>query len=128
MFSTSSSNILVNYKINEFLIFLKIKTNINSKENKENKTLEEELPSMDLIIFLFYLMMYRHKEMPFVIQSCAWSRNENAGIHPSIVFKPFISLSFTRFLFPWLIVVPLSSQEVDGVRKEKERLTAYGLE
>ena len=41
---------LVNYKINEFLIFLKIKTNINSKENKENKTLEEELPSMDLII------------------------------------------------------------------------------
>ena len=59
---------LVNYKINEFLIFLKIKTNINSKENKENKTLEEELPSMDLIIFLFYLMMYRHKEMPFVIQ------------------------------------------------------------
>jgi hypothetical protein len=25
--------------------------------------------------------------------------------------------------FPRLIVVPLSSQEVDGVRKEKERLT-----
>ena len=30
----------------------------------------------------------------------------------------------SRFLFPRLIVVPLSSQEVDGVRKEKERLTA----
>jgi hypothetical protein len=28
------------------------------------------------------------------------------------------------FLFPPLIVVPLSSHEVDGVRKEKERLTA----
>ena len=26
--------------------------------------------------------------------------------------------------FPRLIVVPLSSHEVDGVRKEKERLTA----
>ena len=32
-----------------------------------------------------------------------------------------------EFSFPWLIVVPLSSHglpEVDGVRKEKERLTA----
>ena len=26
--------------------------------------------------------------------------------------------------FPWLIAVPLSGHEVDGVRKEKERLTA----
>ena len=29
-----------------------------------------------------------------------------------------------QFSFPPLIVVPLSSHEVDGVRKEKERLTA----
>ena len=41
-----------------------------------------------------------------------------------------ISLVFCRasvapvFSFPRLIVVPLSSHEVDGVRKEKERLTA----
>ena len=27
-------------------------------------------------------------------------------------------------LSPWLIVVPLSTRPVDGVRKEKERLTA----
>ena len=30
----------------------------------------------------------------------------------------------TEFSFPQLIVVPLSCHEVDGVRKEKERLTA----
>ena len=29
-----------------------------------------------------------------------------------------------EFLFPQLIVVPLSTHEVDGVRKEKEGLTA----
>jgi hypothetical protein len=29
-----------------------------------------------------------------------------------------------EFSFPQLIVVPLSCHEVDGVRKEKERLTA----
>ena len=34
-----------------------------------------------------------------------------------------------EFSFPQLIVVPLSCHEVDGVRKEKERLTAaQGLE
>ena len=32
--------------------------------------------------------------------------------------------SGTEFSFPQLIVVPLSCHEVDGVRKEKERLTA----
>jgi hypothetical protein len=31
---------------------------------------------------------------------------------------------FSWSSFPWLIVVPLSGHEVDGVRKEKERLTA----
>ena len=35
-----------------------------------------------------------------------------------------ISISFLFSWFPRLIVVPLSSHEVDGVRKEKERLTA----
>ena len=34
----------------------------------------------------------------------------------------------TVFSFPRLIVVPVSSHEVDGVRKEKERLTAAGRE
>ena len=33
-------------------------------------------------------------------------------------------VSARLFSFPPLIVVPLSSHEVDGVRKEKERLTA----
>ena len=32
--------------------------------------------------------------------------------------------SVFEFSFPQLIVVPLSCHEVDGVRKEKERLTA----
>ena len=34
------------------------------------------------------------------------------------------SSSSCEFSFPQLIVVPLSCHEVDGVRKEKERLTA----
>ena len=34
--------------------------------------------------------------------------------------------STAEFLFPQLIVVPLSTHEVDGVRKEKEGLTATG--
>ena len=32
-----------------------------------------------------------------------------------------------EFSFPRLIVLPLSCHEVDGVRKEKERLTAASL-
>jgi len=32
-----------------------------------------------------------------------------------------------EFSFPRLIVVPLSSHEIDGVRKEKERLTAASI-
>ena len=50
-----------------------------------------------------------------------------SGIHPSIVScnrKPKVNRMMTEFSFPQLIVVPLSCHEVDGVRKEKERLTA----
>ena len=35
-----------------------------------------------------------------------------------------LAFGFVDHAVPRLIVVPLSSQEVDGVRKEKERLTA----
>ena len=35
-----------------------------------------------------------------------------------------VNRMMTEFSFPQLIVVPLSCHEVDGVRKEKERLTA----
>jgi hypothetical protein len=41
------------------------------------------------------------------------TRNRDSHTHSQCVFS-----------FPLLIVVPLSSLEVDGVRKEKERLTA----
>ena len=40
------------------------------------------------------------------------------------MFKPWKLLVKREFSFPRLIVVPLSCHEVDGVRKEKERLTA----
>ena len=41
------------------------------------------------------------------------------------LFPLSFSLRYDReFSFPQLIVVPLSCHEVDGVRKEKERLTA----
>jgi hypothetical protein len=52
--------------------------------------------------------------------------------HLKVKRKSMIALSYPRILsgslrefsFPRLIVVPLSSHEIDGVRKEKERLTA----
>jgi hypothetical protein len=55
--------------------------------------------------------------------------------HLKVKRKSMIALSYPRILsgslrefsFPRLIVVPLSSHEIDGVRKEKERLTAASI-
>ena len=42
----------------------------------------------------------------------------------ALSYPRILSGSLREFSFPRLIVVPLSSHEIDGVRKEKERLTA----
>jgi hypothetical protein len=50
---------------------------------------------------------------------------ENRSIHHKDSLSPYNPmLIIFEFSFPQLIVVPLSCHEVDGVRKEKERLTA----
>ena len=52
-----------------------------------------------------------------------WRQAVSVYLQEQLLFLEKVS-KLREFSFPQLIVVPLSCHEVDGVRKEKERLTA----
>ena len=65
--------------------------------------------------FIIFLSNIRLKEK--------WRQAVSVYLQEQLLFLEKVS-KLREFSFPQLIVVPLSCHEVDGVRKEKERLTA----
>ena len=94
--------------------------------------------AMSSLVVLLLKNYYGHNFLDFsIFQQEKRNRKVNLAIYNSCsVTPPHMTLGKNNqrmersqhsqcvFSFPPLIVVPLSSHEVDGVRKEKERLTA----